>query len=258
MTEDYFEFCEKLWRGWKRQELTLGNVKVFDLNAAPEPYISFGIRAGAKPLVALTNNPGRTMRHQRRPAVQAGDGPLCKKDKYAQAARKLGRFYEEHLNGPAWRRMAKLRMLSCLLGYEGVLQVEACPFHSPSLPQKSALVREITKKDEFFGCYAEHLRAFLRGRPVVSPQAVSTQASLGKKRREFSPWLRQIAKIAGLDLNRAKFVPLIKKGSKTTAAAWVSDRPRKALVLMMGGNNLPAEEGLRKLAAELRKFWGLR
>jgi len=70
-----------------------------------------------------------------------------------------------------------------------------------------------------------------------------------------SQWLTWIAKLAGLDLEDAKFVPLVGKGSKTTCAALVSfeDVNPKALVLMMGAAGLPGEKGLRKLAAALRE-----
>jgi hypothetical protein len=258
MAEDYIGFCERLWRDWVQHQVTVP--RVFDRNAAPEPYLCFGV--GAEPLVALTTNPGATMPHQRRRRVQAGDGPLCEKDEYAEAARKLGDFYETYLTGHARHRIAKLRMLSTCIGYKGVLQVELFPFHSRSLRMstKNALLNA-TKTDRggLLGCYVEHLREFLRDRPVVSPQAVSTLASLRLETPKSFPWLTQVAKVAGLDLNDVEFVPLVEKGSKTTAAAWVAKKGiRKALVLMMGTNNLPAYEGLGVLAAALRKFWRLR
>lgn len=69
-----------------------------------------------------------------------------------------------------------------------------------------------------------------------------------------SRWLGWEAALAGLILERAEFVSLVKKGSATTAAALVSLKcgVPKALVLMMGGNHLPAEKGLRLLAGVLR------
>jgi hypothetical protein len=257
MSEHYFSFCEELWRGWLDARLTASSFvsKVFDLNAAPEPYVSFGL--GAKLLVALTTNPGATMRHQCRAAVQAGVGPLREEDKYSEAAPKLGDFYETHLTGQARHRIAKLRKLSSWLGYEGVLQVEACPFHCPSLPQKNALLEEIAK-DELLGRYAEQLRAFLRHKSVLSLQAAPTRASLRPETPKSSRWLRWITETAGIDLNNSKFLPLVEKGPKITAAAWLSNKPPVALVLMMGGTGLPADEGLCKLATELQKFWRLR
>src|SRR6266566_2838389 len=247
MSDDYIAFCEeKLWCAWKEHRLSVP--PPFDPEAAPEPYLYFG--ASTKLLVALTTNPGGTMEHQRRIAVLAGGDPLSHKDTYAEAASKIGDFYETHLTGQARQRIAKLRKLSSGLSYEGVMQVELIPFHSPSLPmsKKIALLREAkTDKGGLLGRYVEHLREFLRDRPVVSPQAVATRASLEPETPKSSEWLTWIAEIAGIDLNAADFVSLVEKGPKTTAAAWVSKRePRKALVLMMGMAGLPADQGLCK------------
>jgi len=255
MDEDFLLFCEELWGSWLKGSLDLPRFAhtAFDLNAAPEPYISFG--AGAKPLVALTTNPGATMPHQRRAKVQAGRGPLSAADKYAIAAGKLGPFYEEKLAGsPAGRRIAALRTLSSLLGYKGVLQVEACPFHSPSLPGKTALLQRIREdKDGLLGAYAKHLKVFLRRQPVVIVSAAQSRVSL-EPGMQLSPWHKWNAEIAGLVLKRAKFVRLVAKGSKMTCAALVSfeEEIPKAMVLMMGGTHLPGKEGLCVLAEALR------
>jgi len=70
----------------------------------------------------------------------------------------------------------------------------------------------------------------------------------------LSPWVAWMAALAGLVPERSEFVRLVAKGAQTTAAALVSleSGAPKALVLMMGGNHLPAEKGLRLLAAALR------
>lgn len=51
---------------------------------------------------------------------------------------------------------------------------------------------------------------------------------------------------------RAEVVPLVEKQEKVTCAALVTANPPKAVVLMMGGNHLPGESGLRLLSAALR------
>src|SRR5690348_6624378 len=223
MAEDYIVFCEKLWRGWLDDQLTLSDFvrKRFDLDAAPEPYIYFGL--GARRLVGLTTNPGATMCHQCRATVREGKGPLHENDKYAKAAANLGPFYEKSLTGRARHRIRKLCKLSSLLDYKGVLEVEACPFHSPNLPKKEAFSKKI-RQDVLLGQYAEHLQAFLHERPVVSLQAVSPRGSL-RPETSKSPWLSFIAEIMGLDLKYAEFFSLVEKGSKTTGAAWVSKKP---------------------------------
>ena len=220
MAEAFIPFCETLWRDWLGGTLDVPPLvrTAFDLDAAPEPYIPFC--AGAGPLVVLTTNPGATMDRQRRAAVQAGDGPLNATMDYATAARELGRFYEADLTGPARRRIAGLTELSSWVGYEGVLQVEACPFHSPFLRRKGALLQTIGE-DGLLGRYTKHVRAFLQRRPVVALSAVSPRVSL-RPETKLSPWPARLARIAGLVPERAEFVPLVAKGSKTTAAALVS------------------------------------
>lgn len=250
MLEDYVEFCEKkLWRAWKERSLRVP--LPFDSDASPEPYLIFG--HGPKRLVVLTTNPGAAMDHQSRTSVQTGTGPLRDELTYAEAAPELGCFYESTLaSRQAGHRIARLRLLSCCLGCDGVIQAEVIPFHSATLPQKDAVLSEIDNEGGLLGRYVGYLEKFLRDQAVVCIQAVSTRDSLNE-RTKLSPWLKRVAQIAGLDLNSTRFVRLLEKGLKTTAAAWVSRKgPRKALVLMMGSNNLPADSGLYKLAAELR------
>ena len=255
--QDFISFCEELWRGWLASTLDLPSFvhTAFDLGAAPEPYVRFG--AGRNPLVALLTNPGYTMCHQCRAAVEAGDGPLSSTVEYSAAARALGRFYERELKGAAAARIAALGKLSSMAGLQGVLQVEVCPFHSRSLPRKRTLLRTIDEGG-LLGRYAERLEKFLRRRPVVIVSAVSSNRPLGIPAVKRNDWLRRLAKIAGLELDRAKCVRLVLKNTgrntKVTAAAVVSFTGvvPKALVLMMGNNILPAEKGLRVLAEALR------
>jgi hypothetical protein len=249
----FISFCESLWRAWLNATLDLPGLPgtLFDLDAAPEPYLSFG--SGRKPLIALTTNPGATMAHQRLEAVRAGSGPLGAAMDYATAARALAAYYERELGGAARNRIAAMRRLASLLDADGVLQVEVSPFHSRSLPKKSALLKTIVGGG-WLADYAEHLRTFLRPRPVLLLSAVSTNVLL-QPSLTLSPWLQWKASIAGLRLERADFVPLVTKGTKTTAAGLLSleGNVPKALVLMMGGNHLPAEAGLRVLAAAIAK-----
>lgn len=253
MPEDFISFCETLWQDWLagRLETSPFVSQAFDLDAAPEPYLSFG--SGQKPLVLLTTNPGATMPHQRRTAVQAGRGPLSPVIDYAAAAKALGAFYDQRLaRRAAGRRIAAMRALSALIGAEGVVQVEACPFHSRSLPDKLGLLQEIDE-DGLLARYVEQVRAFLTARPVVTISAAPSRISIGPD-VALSPWVMWLSQMAGLNAKRADFLPLVTKEEKVTAAAFVSnhDGTPKALVLMMGGNHLPGELGRGVLAGALR------
>ena len=256
MAQDFVELCETLWRDWLAGVLKVSPFvdATFDTEAAPEPYISF--HAGERSLVALTTNPGATMAHQLRRTVQRGNGPLNSSIDFATAARILGPFYEQELpsKNPARHRIAKLSNLAHLVGADGVLQVEACPFHSPllSMVKKRALLLE-AGEGGFMTRYVASLRGFISQHPVVVISAVSAQVSL-QYGLKMSPWIEWQANIAGVNLETASFVPLVTKGPKTTCGAFVSsvDGAQKVLVLMMGSNNLPGGESLETLANTFR------
>ncbi len=253
LATDYESFCEELWRSWLDETLELSPFlrAEFDVGSAPEPWLPFD--AGAVPLVALTTNPGASMPHQHRDAIRSGRSVIDRASSYLMAAEALARFYATVLSGPARWRIRSLARLAALAGYEGVLQVESCPFHSARLPNKRALVRA-NKGDGVLGTYVGHLQHFLAGRPVVTVSAVSSRTPLSPDRFRLSEWLAWQATLMGLEPHRAAFVPLVTKGDATTAAALVSSvrGAPKALVLMMGGNHLPAEAGLGTLANALR------
>lgn len=252
MVDGLNSFSEKLWADWLAGSLDVPPpmTSVFDLDAAPEPYVAYD--AGSRPLVALLTNPGRPMKHQLRTTIEADRSLIRREDNYATTARKLGDFYGSELGGAAGRRIAALKELSSMLGYEGVLQVDACPFHSAYLPKKSAVLEAI-REGGLLGRHAGHVQAFLEVRPVVIVAAVSTRVAL-EPGMALSPWLTWQAKLAGIDPHRAEFVPLVEKGNKTTAAALI-DRvggAPKVLVRMMGGNHLPGAEGLRVLGHAMK------
>ena len=253
MSSAFFEYCESLWKSWLEGRLVASPFVdgAFDLDAAPEPYLSF--RTGASPLFVLTTNPGGTMPHQLKSSVAAGAGPLNASMSYAAAASALGAFYEDphNLKGPANRRIAALQSLARLVGRDGVFQVEACPFHSESFPGKGAFLDSLDT-DGLLSEYVGRVQSFLRDRPVVIVAAVSTQVSLGPS-LQLSKWLLWQANLAGLDLVAARFIPLVERRGKVTCGAFVSGEGEavKALVLMMGGNHLPGNSGLVALSSAM-------
>lgn len=205
ISDKFALFCESLWREWLDGTLDTPEFvrTTFNLDAAPEPYISFD--AGEEPLVALTTNPGATMPHQRRDAVQAGHGPLSTTIDYATAAKALRDFYKRNLAGTAQNRITALQLLSTLVARDGVLQVEACPFRSRYLPKKDALLQALDTGG-LLARYVKHVEGFLRRRPVVIVTAVSSRASL-EQECALSPWAKWMAITAGLSLERADFIP---------------------------------------------------
>jgi hypothetical protein len=257
MTEEFIPLCETLWQDWLADSLSVSPFvhATFDMNAAPEPYISFD--AGRRPLIALTTNPGQTMPHQLRSHVQQGNDLLNPRMAYAEAARELGSFYQQELpsGSPAQSRITKLLQLSTLLGTDGVLQIEICPFHSPllNISKKLALQREASQ-DGLLARYVDAVQRYIASQSVVIVSAVGTRESLASG-MTVSPWLTWLSEIAELDLKHASFVPLVSRETKTTCGAFTTSARdvMKAHVLMMGSNNLPSAEGLKVLSGVLRQ-----
>ncbi|GEM_PF-4054215 len=264
----YGSFCDRLWFDWLADRLPNSAFYGgrFDARSAPEPWLEF--RAGSNPLVAVTTNPGGSMDHQSHTAVVGGTSSIIKPSHtYREATEGLGHFYETSLRKGSLalhRITAFLRLAECA-GYEGLLQVEACPFHSANLPNKQKLVQAVeSNSNSLLREYTEHLGAFLKPHHVVGLSAISSRVSLTatgvEEAMRRSVWLPWFAKLVGLELSKALHIELTRKHihgstSNVTAAALVANvnGRRKALVLMMGGNRLPGESGLTALAGALSK-----
>lgn len=251
----YLTRSESLWRDWldgRVRPLVPRLARLFDLEAMPEPWLDFD--AGARPLVVLTTNPGGTMDHQLRSAIVRGDGPIREQMSYAEAAKALAAYYQQVLAGTsAGRRIRALLEVAREAGYDGVLQAECIPWHSADLPNKARLLG-LLRGEPTLTAYLRDLRAFLDPRPVLAVSAVSSRLDLTDREAPLSPWLQWQAKLLGIDPRRAERHPLVKKGARVTGTALIdpSFSEPKALVLMMGSNNLPGAEGKRRLVEALR------
>lgn len=246
---------ESLWRDWldgRVPPLAPPVASLFDLDAMPEPWLD--LEAGAKPLVVLTTNPGGTMDHQRRSSILRGDGPAQADMSYARAAQVLAAHYRDVLAGTsAGRRIRSLLAVAHEAGYDGVLQAECIPWHSADLPNKARLLGLLPREPHLVA-YLHDLRSFLGPRPVLAVSAVSSRVDLEDREAPLSPWLEWQADLLGIDPRRAERHPLVQKGARVTATALVdrSSAAPKALVLMMGSNNLPGAEGTGRLVEALR------
>lgn len=222
----------------------------FDLGAAPEPYLPFN--PGSNPLVVVTTNPGATMPHQRRDHILAGQSVATPSMSYAEAAEAFSRLYVEQLTNAAGRRVHTQRALALAAGFTGVLQVECCPLHSPQLPGKSTFV-QLLDADPALSEYVQVLRDFLEPQPVLAISAVAPRADLVQPGLQLSDWLRWQCDLIGLSPSRADLVPLVWKGQQVTGTALVEKQKSavKAMVLMKGSNNLPAEPGREIMASAL-------
>lgn len=246
---NYRKFCERIWRDWLGDTVQVSEYvqRTFELTAAPEPYI--WLKPGKDALVALFTNPGKVLPHQKRDSILERNSFLKSSWPYESVATALGEFYLKNVRNDAKRRNEALLELANAAGYDGVQYVECCPFHSGKFPKKRQFIEKLPM-DRLLAGYVEQLGAFLRSKPVIVLSAVSTQRSLTHK-LTLSPWLEWQAGLIGLHQSEARFVPLLRKSDKTTAAAFISrvhGKP-KVLVLTMGGNRFPGKAGLDKLAS---------
>jgi hypothetical protein len=261
----YESFCDDLWRDWLADRVPPSAFisKAIERDSAPEPWLEF--QAGSHQLVVLTTNPGGGMKHQHRDRILSGESLIKPANGYRAATTALAPFYltDPELGGTAARRRinAFLRLAESA-GYDGVFQVESYPFHSGRFPkrEKDALLRML-EADNVLRQYAGHLRTFLNGRSVISLSAVSSRISLEAVDIRRSKWLNWQADLIGLELARSTPVRLVSKTErvcKTTAIALVDSTGgcSKGLVLMMGGNHLPADKGLRSLAGAIQRVGG--
>lgn len=248
----YMSLSDEWWRAWLSGE-RWGSPEVqrrFDLEAAPEPYLSFA--AGDGPLVVLTTNPGATMPHQRWTSIASGASAASSEMPYATVAEVLADYYCTHLDGPAARRITGQLQLAQAAGFEGVLQVECCPWHSPRLPDKSRFLQLIAA-DEYLARYTETLKQDLAQRAVLAISAVSSKDHLNPSEIQLSPWLSWQCELMSLDHEGAEFIALVVKEGRITSAALVDRRGHqpKVLVLMMGGNHLPSSRNRHPLIQAL-------
>lgn len=251
---DFLEYAEDLWARWLDgpMEVSPKLAGLFELDACPEPYLDFD--AGDHPLVIVTTNPGAPMTHQMRAAILDGRSPVDPAMSYDQVARALADFYRANLRGAAGRRISAQLEVARAAGFDGVLQVECCPWHSADLPRKSRFL-ELLPSDPELVMYESKLRDFLAARPALAVSAVSSRATLHPDALELSPWLAWQAEILGLIPERSTFVPLVRKENRVTGVAVVSGASgsaSKALVLMMGSNSFPGPDGRDTLARALQ------
>lgn len=249
----YKGFCENLWRQWLDGSLELSPFiqATFQVGYAPEPYLCFD--DGSNPLIVLTTNPGAGLDGiQDLNSILSGNSIVQPSNPYSQAAIKFAGYYAEHLPGQARRRIEGLRQLAQLSGCSGVVQIECCPFHSKSLPNKEELVRWSTF-DKLLSSYVASLKSYLADKDVFIMSAVGSKNDLAAGSIRLSPWLKWQDDLVGFQLSRAAFKPIVRKGTKTTAALLVdkSAGRSKSLFLMMGGNHLPSRDGLEVMGRSL-------
>lgn len=199
MTNDYLEFCEDIYSKFidgtiQKQDL---NPDIFQLDYCPEPYLIYG--NPKKPLYVLTTNPGRGLDIQKRKFILKNKSdPIKVWDEYGNNAQRLMEWYMANLSESPLRRLKNQIILSEAIGASGMVQVEAIPFHSPDLPNKSRIVREINK-NSFLNLYCSKLKIFLEDKMVIALTAVSTKSSINENSLN-SEWIHFLMSTMSCDL----------------------------------------------------------
>lgn len=250
---EYFQFCETLFENWRREKIQLRAYleDKFDLDAIPEPYLYHRKAAVQDTLYFLTTNPGQTL-----PIQVRGHEFHAACNSYQELDQKLVSYYHKSLGGTTnganvSTRINKMLALTEMLGLAGNCQVELIPFHSKELPNKQK-VFAVAETDTFISNYLGCIQGLLRDKNVVCVIAGDSNAGLNRKSLD-GPVVAYYASSMGFQKEQFKMLPLVRKGDKTTSAAYINRQERcyKVFIMSCGHNNLPAQESLELFAKEL-------
>lgn len=253
---DYFDFCEGLWQDWldDRLELPPEASELFQLDYCPEPYLLFG---DARPdsIHFLTTNPGGGMEFQHIDQVRRERSPVSSRATFQSNARVLADYYSRKLSGPARTRIGAMHDLAKDLGSAGFVQCECLPFHSHSLPKNRSAIESVSRT-ECLTSYCSSLQAHLRSKCVMAISAVGSAGDITADAIGRSPWLQFKSEMMGFSPSAAKAFPIVnhRSSDRMTGALLLSTDQGvwKAIFLMMGSNQLPASEGLARIARVLK------
>jgi uncharacterized protein (DUF4415 family) len=238
----FFEYCETVIRNW--WEGNLEPSSVLQMDHIPEPHLPFG--STERPLVFVTLNPGGGFEAQTREAITRFDSPVARALPYRDNARRLARYYRypNVINDNARHRIEAMISFAARLGFSGVLQLEAIPFHSSALAG-SELPKLTQRRD--VSEYQTKLRSFLREPPcAIAISAAKAPFSRSTKVRYF-------ADLFGLDVGSFGSIELKSGVSGPTVGALHAKNGEKARVITCrdGHNGLPGRASLERLAAKL-------
>lgn len=232
--ENYLEYCDDLFHNWLQHQFKEDAILslLFQMDYAPEPY--FTLKEGKNPLYMLLTNPGSGMDFQHISNHINSN--------YQKFSTTLSQVYtsDDFKNGkgsnPAFRRLMKSIEFAHFLGYEGVVNIETIPFHSPNLDKNMAL--NAIQQSKTLLSYQEQLKSFLSDKPVLIVSACNSKQSISIDTIKKSKWLSYQCELAGIIIDNLEMEPLTTKNEKVSSALFKKNT--KHIVLMMGSNNLPS------------------
>jgi hypothetical protein len=243
---EYAAFCEQVFSDWVAGNLHIAAPiqNTFLMEYCPEPYLVF--REGQRTLTFLTKNPGGGMDHQTRPNVLAGNpGVIDPKLSYFKNAQRLAHWYVENLPNlapQAGRRIGQMMHLAGYCKYDGVVQFESFPFHSEMLNLAPLLLR-ILRSDTL------HLQYFALTANALQSQDVIAISGSGPNPKT-NLYIRFVAELMDLDLASASQEVIVENNKCPTGWLLYSRRDGyfRGIYAVRGNNNLPAQEGLQRIA----------
>ena len=259
--KNYVEFCDTLLSNWKENKITLEDNYGFDLNALPEPYLTFG--NGDSKVCFLTTNPGQVADFQKRNSNFSTDG-----ESYANLSKRLAKRYENELQGgTAGRRIKHMYKTSNMLfsNNNGFTQFEISPFHSKDwkIHIKRKFAKNVLKEENNLHTqYIHKLTSILGdknciciqgGAPLLNRKDNSIDNLTEKELLNFNGnaiWRRLISKILGVKIEDWKLI-VFGYGPSGIASqgAWYykKDNVFKVILFTVGGNKMPKPEKMSKL-----------
>ena len=202
--KNYKVLCEEILNTWKDDENAFRefNAMNFQTEFMPEPYYSVPVanepRNGAKTLYVLNNNPGGGMEFQKREEIHK----LYKNDSYAAISEKLYKEHYEKLAGAPGGRLNRMRQFADKCGFDRIEDIESFFLHSKDLNKNSFLSK--AKDSVVVKEYTQALTDYLKDKPVLSVNAISSNESISKQLVQNSPWLSRIAEIISLDIQNGQ------------------------------------------------------
>lgn len=244
---DYIEFCENLFSNWKDNKIDLQDNYGFDLNALPEPYLTFG--EVESQVCFLTTNPGGVMDFQKRTNNFSTTG-----ESYADLSKRLGKHYEEVLNGAAKTRIENMYEIAKTIDSKskGFIQVEISPFHSRNFPDKEKFSKDILKKDQSFHAqYVDALSSFLSNK-----NCICIQSGYPNLDRLDKNWITLISKIVNIRKTDWDLIEFKVKNGRATTGAFIhkNEDSFKVILFNSASNSCPKINSMTELFEKIKQI----
>ncbi len=229
---NYLEFCDKLLSDWRENKIVLQDNYGFDLDALPEPYLTFGSKSDE--VCFLTNNPGSVMEFQKK---NENFSPIS--ESYNNLSKRLGQHYEDYLSGVAKTRILNMYEISNTLfpTNNSFMQLEISPFHSSSFPNKEKFSKNILRREnDIHTEYINNLTAFLSQK-----NCICIQSGFPDLKRLNKNWISLIGNILSIKSDTWNLIEFKIKNERATTGAFYykGEKFFKVILFNSASNSCP-------------------